>query len=402
MKYCVLVIAIGDIHYKADAKEVLTHYFEKHGIPYVFLEENLSPELNYKKAHPSWLKMICHRILPGYDSIICWDLDLLPATPDTLVIQDFDLTRMCLAIDDTIRINGTEIHPSCPNFKYNCGLICIPKKYSNFTENIYDTFAPGTLQLWEQFYFNNMVFEENIDIFVLPDDINVFCGTNNFKMARLQHFTYGLYAKHLLTLHKYLYFLDVSGYNYPKMYPTRIDMINDLIVSGSTICEIGIFRGDFAKELIKLNPSRLVLLDIFEGIVDSGDQDGNNYITINLDQAYNNLKEHFSNDSRVEFMKGDSSTNLRTFPDETFDMIYIDGDHSYEGCKKDLLQAYAKIKNGGWIMGHDYEMNMVKANKAYIFGVRKAVDEFCLMHGQTIHSRAMDGCVSYAICINKA
>ena len=90
------------------------------------------------------------------------------------------------------------------------------------------------------------------------------------------------------------------------------------------------------------------------------------------------------------------------FPSHTFDMIYIDGDHSYDGCKKDLIIAYDKIKNGGFIMGHDYEMNMIKAKTAYIFGVRNAVDEFCINYNQTIYAKAYDGCVSYAIQVSKA
>jgi hypothetical protein len=53
-------------------------------------------------------------------------------------------------------------------------------------------------------------------------------------------------------------------------------------------------------------------------------------------------------------------------------------------------------------MGHDYEMNMNKAKKAYDFGVRKAVDEFCCEFSQKIYAKGLDGCVSYAIKISKA
>jgi hypothetical protein len=64
-----------------------------------------------------------------------------------------------------------------------------------------------------------------------------------------------------------------------------------------------------------------------------------------------------------------------------------------------LKIEYKKIKKGGWIMGHDYEMNMNKAKTVYSFGVRKAVDEFCNTYKQTIYAKALDGCVSYAIQI---
>lgn len=398
MKYCVMVIAIGDIFYKADAKEVLTHYFEKHEIPYIFIEED-PIELNTKLAHPSWLKMICHRILPGYDTIICWDLDLLPRDQDVSVIKDFNMEKLCLAKDCVAKEYKStgDFLPYCPDFIYNGGLICIPKSFRDFTEEIYDSFAPGNLIWWEQLYLNNMISENETEVYVLPDDMNVFHSFKGFETARLKHFTSGDGSKQSIASHRYKYFSDVSGYNLPVLYKNRIDMISELVPKGGAYCEIGIFKGDMAKELMRLEPTKLFLLDLFEGFCGSGDADGNNYEDANLNESYKNLTVLYSNNPEVSIIKGDSSTNLSLEEDESFDMIYIDGDHSYEGCKKDLLEAYKKVKRGGWIMGHDYEMNMNKAKTAYHFGVRKAVDEFCSEFSQKIYAKGCDGCVSYAI-----
>jgi hypothetical protein len=82
-------------------------------------------------------------------------------------------------------------------------------------------------------------------------------------------------------------------------------------------------------------------------------------------------------------------------------MIYIDADHSYEGVMVDLANAAKVIKDGGLIMGHDYDHNPAKNTKEYPFGVRRAVDEFCQMHGQAIEAVGMDGCVSFAIRYSK-
>jgi hypothetical protein len=396
-----MVIAIGDIFYKADAKEVLVHYFEKHEIPYVFIEEH---PRDIKKIDPSWLKMICHRILPGYDTIICWDLDLLPASPDVKVMDDFDLNKLCLARDGlaTLMSKAGRILPYCPDFKYNGGLICVPKRFKINVELIFDVFAPGGLPWWEQCYLNNIIAEYNLPIHELPSDINVFYSLENFNTARLKHYTFGNGAKQSIAKHRRDYFSDVSGYYIPKLYDNRIDMIFDLVPSEGVYCEIGVFKGDFTKELMKLRPSKILLLDIFEGKCGSGDQDGNNFENINLSESYENLKDLYSKNPEVSILKGDSSTLLSLENDNTFDMIYIDGDHEYEGCKKDLLEAYKKVKNGGWLMGHDYEMNMNKANTVYSFGVRKAVDEFCKEFSQIIYAIGNDGCVSYAIKITKA
>lgn len=39
----------------------------------------------------------------------------------------------------------------------------------------------------------------------------------------------------------------------------------------------------------------------------------------------------------------------------SLDFVFIDGDHSYEGTKKDILLWIPKVKPGGWIGGHDYK-----------------------------------------------
>ena len=185
-----------------------------------------------------------------------------------------------------------------------------------------------------------------------------------------------------------------------QLFPDRVSMIKALIPDGSIVAEIGVFKGDFTRQLIKeINPSKLYLFDLFTGVTCSGDQDGNNVVHANMEQSYTDIKNWHM--EQITLCKGDSSIELSKYDDNMFDMIYIDGDHSYEGCKKDLKIALQKIKIGGWIMGHDYEMNMSKAKSSYNFGVKRAVDEFCATYNQTIYAKGLDGCVSYAIHIIK-
>jgi hypothetical protein len=186
-------------------------------------------------------------------------------------------------------------------------------------------------------------------------------------------------------------------------FETRDEMIDVLVPKGWKYAEIGVLEATFSDKLCKLLfPRFLALIDLFEGNVISGDQDGNNVKTVDVSKTYTHLV-NFSKayPNILSVLKGDSSTLLRTFPDNTFDMIYVDGDHTYEGVVKDLEVAYQKIKPGGWLMGHDYEMNMKKAKTVYQFGVKKAVDEFCEFYNQRIFAKGMDGCVSYAIQLKK-
>jgi len=168
------------------------------------------------------------------------------------------------------------------------------------------------------------------------------------------------------------------------------------------VLEIGIFKGEFLDYIVNnCNISSIDGVDLFHGETCSGDADGNNLVYYNLDKSYEELSDKYKNSSTVKLIQSDSSSYLKTVDDEYYDIIYIDGDHSYEGVKKDLNASFQKIKNGGYIAGHDYEMNMNKAKTAYGFGVKDAVDEFCRLYNQNITEKAIDGCVSYSIKINK-
>ena len=183
----------------------------------------------------------------------------------------------------------------------------------------------------------------------------------------------------------------------PLVFNTRNEMVSQLVGSGKQICEVGVFLGEFANFLLSLQPKQLVLIDPWEGVGQSGDCDGNNVKVAHLPNAYMNILSQTNHMPHVMVCRGKSGELLPVFKNEAFDMVYLDGDHSYEGVKIDLPLAWAKLKKGGWLMGHDYETNPKKTQTAYAFGVKKAVDEFIAIHNLKLHALAMDGCVSFAI-----
>lgn len=181
-----------------------------------------------------------------------------------------------------------------------------------------------------------------------------------------------------------------------RYFDTRLDMLRYLLPPKAVIAEIGVHQGIFAQQLFCLMPQLLVLIDPFEGIVPSGNQDGNNVVYADLDKVYQHLSTTIGPLNNIRLHRGYSQDILPMYP-PIFDCVYIDGDHSYEGVKRDLEIAWAKTKPGGYICGHDYEMNNTKTARVYDFGVKKAVDEFCGTHQVFICAKGLDGCVSYAI-----
>ena len=237
---------------------------------------------------------------------------------------------------------------------------------------------------------NLVVAKHNIHAEIYPDETNLYTPTG------IQDYDATDWSS-----------LDAYPLQYRRLrirtFDTRENMIATLVPIHGVYAEIGVFKGEFADFLAKtLSPSQLVLIDYFDGLMGSGDKNGNNFEMVDLGHVYKHLSHMSTQFPALKVLKGDSVAMLSTFPDNTFDMIYIDADHSYEGSKRDIEVAFRKVKHHGWIMGHDYEMNMKKAHRAYEFGVKQAVDEFCEQNNQRIYAKGLDGCVSFAIKVNKA
>lgn len=194
----------------------------------------------------------------------------------------------------------------------------------------------------------------------------------------------------------------IDKLEYPQLFSSRQDLIAHCIEDGMVVAEIGVFEGDLSAFIYSAaSLEKFYMVDLFEGIVGSGNQDGNNFKEVNMEAVYSHLIDKYSTCSNVAIVKGMSSAFFSDLPDSFLDLVYIDGDHSYDGCKADLENAFVKVKNGGFILGHDYSSNPLKSQTVYEFGVRKAVNDFCASHGLSIFAKALDGCLSYAIKLQK-
>lgn len=131
---------------------------------------------------------------------------------------------------------------------------------------------------------------------------------------------------------------------------------------GGTCAEIGTQAGDFARRILALlKPVKFHIFDIdFTPFDRTGFETG--------------IRE-----GTVELHQGDSSSSLAALPDHSFDFIYIDGDHAYDGVVKDLAEAARKIKDDGWIVCNDYTVYSPLEQIQY--GVYRAVNEFCWREG---------------------
>ena len=116
--------------------------------------------------------------------------------------------------------------------------------------------------------------------------------------------------------------------------------------------EIGVASGKHAKQILNfLNIKQLVLVDPWKIYEDSY---GIAVDKADLENRYKETLNKFSNNNKVKIIRDYSVNAAKMFDDKYFDFVYLDGDHSYEGVKKDLDSWYPKLKKFGVMCGDDY------------------------------------------------
>jgi hypothetical protein len=120
-----------------------------------------------------------------------------------------------------------------------------------------------------------------------------------------------------------------------RLYASRYDAVRSL-PKNLSIAEIGTQTGGFARFLLdEMQPARLHLFDL----------------------EFETLRRHRSEleaDPRIKLHEGDSSTLLDSLEDKSLDIVYIDGEHSEVGVRRDTAVALKKLRTSGVLIYNDY------------------------------------------------
>jgi len=140
----------------------------------------------------------------------------------------------------------------------------------------------------------------------------------------------------------------VKQYNYPAwseplprivngveawMTQKEADKLKELSKNKS-YCEIGTWKGYSAWEVSKV-ATHVITMDI---------------------KTNDKLIEFISKFPNIDFYHGDCHDLQNHFKDRSFDVILIDGYHYFENVKKDFEDYFPKLKMGGIICLHDYQI----------------------------------------------
>jgi len=86
------------------------------------------------------------------------------------------------------------------------------------------------------------------------------------------------------------------------------------------------------------------------------------------EKRYNIAKKKVNFFPYMKLIRQTSEDAVKSFKDNSVDVVYIDGNHNYEYAKKDIDIWYPKVKKGGVIGGHDF--------RGHALGVILAVTDY--------------------------
>jgi predicted O-methyltransferase YrrM len=63
---------------------------------------------------------------------------------------------------------------------------------------------------------------------------------------------------------------------------------------------------------------------------------------------------------RTDIIKDYTTEAAKTVYDGSLDFVFIDADHGYEGCLRDIKAWDSKVRDGGIVFGHDIHFPTVQ------------------------------------------
>ena len=139
-----------------------------------------------------------------------------------------------------------------------------------------------------------------------------------------------------------------------------IDMINwidsirptkemRIIEIGSYVGESTIIFADRFKEVISIDP-----------YINDYDLNDDACSFASFDKVYEQFIRNTLSVPNIKSIRETSQNAFSILKDQQWDMVYIDGLHTYEGVSYDIANYKTIIKPGGFVCGHDYGWGNVR------------------------------------------
>jgi len=137
----------------------------------------------------------------------------------------------------------------------------------------------------------------------------------------------------------------------------RYHFLEDLIKENNFTCgaELGVQRGHTFFHLLETCPDlHLIGVDLWLG-----------HNQVKYRAMKKDVMSRAKDNPRATIIYKSTQEAHKEIENKSLDFVFIDADHSYHGVFSDLKNWIPKIREGGYICGHD----------CYYSGVKKAIDE---------------------------
>jgi hypothetical protein len=196
------------------------------------------------------------------------------------------------------------------------------------------------------------------------------------------------------------------------------ELLNFYNLNGKGV-EVGTWKGDFAKIILKSWNGTLYMVDPWRGLGEEYDDSSNMVNDAHANAYHETMNSIKGYENRAFMLRGLSNELVNLFQDDSLDFVYIDGNHAYDFVVEDINLWFPKVKKGGLVMGHDYilfggtkegwylDPNFAENGKDKFiwsgdgktyggkFGVNPAVDEFCEQNGYEVIHTVDEWCSSW-------
>ena len=143
-----------------------------------------------------------------------------------------------------------------------------------------------------------------------------------------------------------------------------------LVPDNATIVEIGTHLGDTALVMAEAAPASTIYT------IDTGDRwvwEGRK-----IEDYEGFLQDRFTG-WEIYFLQGDSHLVnwIEQTGEDRIDLLFIDGDHSYDAVMLDLIRWAPKVKVNGYMLLHDYVIEDGKGEWDKVWG---AIEDYIYVH----------------------
>ena len=134
--------------------------------------------------------------------------------------------------------------------------------------------------------------------------------------------------------------------------------------------EVGVAAGRFSTVLLQSGLTKLYMVDSW-------------LFRHNADNRHEAVRIAEASGGRAEIFQATSLEAASQFEGRLFDFIYLDASHDYNSVKADLEVWWSKVRQGGILSGHDYQISWPEGLARY--GVVPAVEEFAEAYRLEVH-----------------